>query len=300
MIAFAASLRPVGRTANATIAHATPKAIAAGALMEKKILKAYEDVAFLKRNELRSVRLQLELLKPEITLLDHDVRSTVVVFGSARTLTPEQAAQRVKEAETALAAHPGNAKLKTQLDQAHLAVHNSTYYAMARAFAAQISQLGQAHGQHDYVVCTGGGPGIMEAANRGAADVDAKSIGLNITLPHEQRPNPYISPEFNFLFHYFSIRKMHFLLRAKALCAFPGGYGTLDELFETLTLIQTHKTRKIPVILFGQDYWDELIRWQTFLDWGMISPEDLDLFHYAKTPEEGVEKIVRFYETSPA
>jgi uncharacterized protein (TIGR00730 family) len=258
------------------------------------MLKAYEDIAFLKRNEMRAVRLQLELLKTEITLSDHQVRSTVVVFGSARTLPPEVAMPRLAEAEAALAANPADSALQAACESARLAAHNSRYYAMAREFSAQMSRVGQHSDPFEYVICTGGGPGIMEAANRGAADVGAKSIGLNITLPHEQHPNPYITPEFNFLFHYFSIRKMHFLLRARGLCAFPGGFGTMDELFETLTLIQTHKTPRIPVILFGQEYWEDLIDWQKFIQWGMISPEDLDLFQYAHTAEEGVAKMVQF------
>jgi len=267
--------------------------------VEKHPLKAYEDLAFLKRDEVRPVRLQLELLKPEIVLRDHQVRSTVVVFGSARTLPPDAARAHLHAAETAAAAAPADATLQRALKAAQLASHSSIYYEQARAFAAQISKLGQNDSELDYVICTGGGPGIMEAANRGAHDVGAKSIGLNITLPHEQNPNPYITPEFNFLFHYFSIRKMHFLLRAKALCAFPGGYGTMDELFETLTLIQTHKSARIPIILFGKDYWQKLINWDTFVEWGMIAEADLDLFRYASTPEEGVEKVLAYYEANP-
>ena len=169
-------------------------------------------------------------------------------------------------------------------------------YAVAREFAAQMSRVGQETGAMEYVICTGGGPGIMEAANRGAKDVGAKSIGLNITLPHEQEPNPYISPDLNFLFRYFAIRKMHFLLRAKALCAFPGGFGTMDELFETLTLIQTGKTERIPILLFGREFWEELVDFDAFIKWGMISPEDLDLFVYCETAEEGVNHILNFYK----
>ena len=265
--------------------------------MNDSPLKAYEDIPFLKRDELRPVRLQLELLKPDIVMHDQQVRSTVVIFGSARTLPPDVAEERLAEAEARLTKAPDSAPLQTQLDAARLAVKASRYYAMARAFAAQISELGQSHGLLDYVVTTGGGPGIMEAANRGAADVGAKSIGLNITLPHEQHSNPYITPDLNFLFHYFSIRKMHFLMRAKALCAFPGGFGTMDELFETLTLIQTGKSPRIPVILFGREYWDRLVDWQSFLEWGMISPEDMDLFSYADSAEQGLEQVVRFYES---
>lgn len=263
--------------------------------MSQTYLKAYEDIPFLKRDELRAVRLQLELLKPELIMEDENVRSTIVIFGSARTAPPDVAQARFNECEAALQQNPDSADLQARLQQARQTVKASDYYALAREFAAAISKLGQREGKLDFVVTTGGGPGIMEAANRGAHDVDAKSIGLNITLPHEQSANPYISEELNFLFHYFSVRKMHFLLRAKALCAFPGGFGTLDELFETLTLVQTHKTPRIPIILYGKEFWEQLIHWESFVEWGMISPEDLDLFHYAETVEEGIDSIIGFY-----
>ncbi len=267
--------------------------------MEQNLLKAYEDIPFLKRNDLRPVRLQLELLKPELIMNDEGVRSTIVIFGSARTLAPDEANRRLQDARQHSNTSPDNPHLRSLVARAEQLVHHSQYYALAREFAAQISQLGQAHGLLDYVVTTGGGPGIMEAANRGAHDVGAKSIGLNITLPHEQHSNPYITPELNFLFHYFSIRKMHFLLRAKALCAFPGGYGTMDELFETLTLVQTYKTPRIPIILFGREFWETLVNWQSFVEWGMISEEDLSLFTFADTAEEGVRQVVSYYESRP-
>ncbi len=260
------------------------------------LLKAYEDVKFLKRDELRSVRLQLELLKPELIMSDQNVASTVVIFGSARTLPPDVAEERFCQALKAAADDPGSSLLHAAVQRAQHDREASKYYQLARDFAAEISKLGQPYGPLEYVVTTGGGPGIMEAANRGAYDVGAKSIGLNITLPHEQSANPYISEELNFLFHYFSIRKMHFLLRAKALCAFPGGYGTMDELFETLTLIQTNKSARIPVLLYGREFWEELINWDALVKWGMISPDDLDLFSYVDSVEEGLQLILDFYK----
>lgn len=254
-------------------------------------LKAYEDLDFLNRSELRAVRLQTELLKPQILLDEAKVKSTVVVFGSARTKPLCEVAPILEEAERRALESPNDRVVQKALRKAQMAERHSRYYAMARELAARISQHGQATSALDFVVVTGGGPGIMEAANRGAHDVGAKSIGLNITLPHEQHSNPYISPDLNFLFHYFSIRKMHFLLRARALCCFPGGFGTLDELFEALTLIQTGKTGSIPVLIFGREYWDSLINWQTFVEWGTISEKDLDLFHFVDTVEEAVDII---------
>jgi uncharacterized protein (TIGR00730 family) len=218
------------------------------------------------------------------------------VFGSARTPEPEVAAAALEGARGSAAAAPGEVVLAAALERAEMDAAHSKYYAQAREFSARISEYGQASGMLELVVVTGGGPGIMEAANRGAHDVGAKSIGLNITLPHEQNCNAYISPELNFLFHYFSIRKMHFLLRARALCAFPGGFGTLDELFEALTLIQTHKTAPVPIVMFGKEYWESLVNWQTFVDWGTISPQDLELFQYVETVDEALEIVISHYE----
>ena len=266
----------------------------------RTILKAYEDVEFLKRDELRPLRLQAELLKANLVLDDHRVRSTVVVFGSARSLPPEVARDRLAAARTALAARPEDSGAQAAVRRAEMALFDSRYYTTAREFAAKISVLGQARpnagDRLDFVVITGGGPGIMEAANRGAGDVGAKSIGLNITLPHEQRPNPYISPEFNFTFHYFNMRKMHFLLRAKALCAFPGGFGTLDELYETLTLIQTGKTKRIPVLLFGREFWERLINWDLLVERGMIDRDDTKLFRFVEAADEAVQLIHQTYQ----
>jgi uncharacterized protein (TIGR00730 family) len=264
--------------------------------MHPEPLKAYQDLEFLNRPHLRSVRLQLEYLKPQIIQHEEDILSTTVVFGSARTPEPDVAAAAHQAARQAADAAPGNVQLAAALKRAEMDVAHSNYYALAREFSARISEYGQATGMLELVVVTGGGPGIMEAANRGAHDVGAKSIGLNITLPHEQHSNPYITPELNFLFHYFSIRKMHFLLRARALCAFPGGFGTLDELFEALTLIQTHKTAPVPIVMFGKEYWDDLINWETFVNWGTISPRDLDLFQYVETVDEALEIVISHYE----
>lgn len=265
-------------------------------------LKAYEDIEFLHRDELRHVRLQTEMLKPELVMKDALIQSTVCVFGSARTLCPTIAQARLDDAEDELRKNPDSGELTSAVEQARQAVEKSRDYARARSFAALMSRFGQTTGAQEFVICTGGGPGIMEAANRGAADVGAKSIGFNITLPKEQKPNEFISPDLSFLFHYFSMRKMHFMLRAKALCAFPGGFGTVDELFEVLTLIQTRKTKRIPVILFNRPFWEKLIDWQYFADQGMISQADLNLVHYCEDPQEAVNLIIDFYghsEVSP-
>ena len=220
-------------------------------------------------DELRPSRLQLEYIKTDLLLREHGINSTVVVFGSARTATSE-------------IADAGNNK--------HVA-----YYNEARRFAALISQRFQGKHTKAFVITTGGGPGIMEAANRGAADTEGISIGLNVVLPHEQAPNPYITPELCFQFHYFAIRKLHFLLRARALVIFPGGFGTLDELFETLTLIQTKKIRPIPVLLFGEEYWRRIINFEALAQEEMIDPEDLELFKYVETAEACVDIIDGFY-----
>jgi uncharacterized protein (TIGR00730 family) len=259
--------------------------------------KAYEDMAFMSRKELRPIRLQLELLKPEVVLREHKIRSTIVVFGSARLVSPDEAQARFKEVERQIKADPKNAALKDQLRMAKLRVEQAKYYEEARRFAELASEIQEADKNLELVVVTGGGPGIMEAANRGAYDAGAKSIGLNITLPHEQDPNPYITPSLCFQFHYFSLRKMHFMMRAKALVAFPGGYGTLDELFETLTLVQTGKKSRLPIVLVGKEFWNKLINFQYFADQGMISPEDLDLFKTVDTAEEAWDHIQRHWRT---
>jgi uncharacterized protein (TIGR00730 family) len=259
--------------------------------------KAYEDVDFLGRKDLRSVRLQLELLKPEILLREHKIRSTIVVFGSARVLSPEEARRRLTSAQELLAEAPRDVERKRQVADAEKKVELSRWYEEARRFAAILSKAQQAGQDLEYVIVTGGGPGIMEAANRGAWECGAKSIGLNITLPHEQDPNPYITPELCFQFHYFSLRKMHFLMRAKALVACPGGYGTLDELFETLTLVQTGKKRPLPIVLFGKEFWKRTVDFNYLAEQGMIAQEDIKLVKLVDTAEEGWDHIRKFWKT---
>ncbi len=249
-------------------------------------VRAYEDTGFLNRPELRPIRLQLELLKPELTQQEQKIVSTIVVFGSARTPSPETAADELQKARGAVAAAPHDAAAQTALETARRRVENSRYYGIAREFSRIVSTSCQVEGCREYVIVTGGGPGIMEAGNRGAYDGGAKTIGLNIALPHEQKPNPYITPELCFNFRYFAIRKMHFLMRARALVAFPGGFGTLDELFEALTLIQTNKVAPIPVVLAGRKFWERVIDFNVLIEEGFISPEDLGLFSYAEEAGE--------------
>jgi uncharacterized protein (TIGR00730 family) len=247
---------------------------------------AFEDRELMQRPELRPIRLYLELVKPEIAQQEQSVCSTIVVFGSARTLPPEDAARVCAEARTHAEEHPDDAAAQAALARAARQVEHSRYYAVARDFARLVSSACQIEGHCDYVVVTGGGPGIMEAGNRGAFDAGAKSIGLNIKLPFEQAPNPYITPELCFDFRYFGIRKMHFLMRARALVAFPGGFGTFDELFEALTLIQTRKIPRIPVVLVGRAFWERVLNLPALAAEGVISPEDLDLVVYAEEADE--------------
>ena len=230
---------------------------------------AFADPEFLTREELRPVRLQLELLKPQMILDERGINSTVVLFGGARIPDP---------------AHKSTAKTPMLADL-------SRYYAEARRFARMMTERSVQSYGHDYVICTGGGPGVMEAGNRGADDAGGQSIGLNIVLPHEQAPNQYVTPDLSFNFHYFAIRKMHFLMRARAICIFPGGFGTLDEMFETLTLIQTGRMKRIPFLLFGRDFWENLINWQMLAEAGTINAADLDLFQFVETAEEAVAAI---------
>jgi uncharacterized protein (TIGR00730 family) len=247
---------------------------------------AFTDEAFLLREELRPVRMQLELLKPELVQQEQGIESTIVIFGSARILPPQEAADRLRAAEA-----QGDAAATRR---AGMAVAMSRYYEEARRFAALVTQRSRTLERPIYVV-TGGGPGIMEAGNRGAHDVGGKSIGLNIVLPHEQAPNPYITPELCFQFHYFALRKMHFVMRSIALVCFPGGFGTLDELFETMTLIQTGKSRSRPILLFGRAFWDKLLNVQHLVDTGMISPGDVHLFKFVETAEEAWEALATYY-----
>lgn len=247
---------------------------------------AFTDTDFLLREELRPVRMQLELLKPEMVQLELGIESTIVIFGSARIQPPEQAAVVLEAARAA-----GDAKV---LRRAETAAAMSHYYDEARRFAGMVTERSRAHATPIYVV-TGGGPGIMEAGNRGAFDVGGKSIGLNIVLPHEQAPNAYITPELCFQFHYFALRKMHFLMRSIALVCFPGGFGTLDELFETMTLVQTGKSRARPILLFGRDFWQRLIDFDYLVDTGMISPGDPALIRFVETAEEAWEVLATHY-----
>lgn len=240
---------------------------------------AYTDTDFLCREELRPIRLQLELLKPEMILSERGIKSTVVMFGGARIPEPGAAAWAAR-----------NDIQKKNLEAA------SAYYDEARKFAQLCAVEAEKFDHREYVVMTGGGPGVMEAGNRGASEAGAPSIGLNILLPHEQAPNPYVTPELSFNFHYFAIRKMHFLMRAKAVVVFPGGFGTMDELFETVTLIQTKRMAPIPLILFGRDFWHSIINFKALADFGTIAPDDIDLFHFAETAEEAWKIVADFYE----
>ena len=264
-------------------------------LKSPSYLKANEDLEFLRRDELRPVRLQLELLKPELIQQEQDIVSTIVVFGSARTADPEQAAQRLEQAQSQLVAAPDDPDAAAALRRAERAVEHARYYVQAREFSRIVSTTCQLDGKCEFVIVTGGGPGIMEAANRGAHEVGAKSLGLNIVLPFEQHPNPYITPELCFQFRYFAIRKMHFLMRAKALVVFPGGFGTFDELFETLTLVQTGKMPRLPIILLGRTFWERIIDFEALVDEGVISADDLSLFRFANTAQEAWGLISEYH-----
>ncbi|MCA8948745.1 MAG: TIGR00730 family Rossman fold protein [Planctomycetes bacterium] len=261
--------------------------------------QAHLDPAFMGRVELRAVRLQLELLKPDLVMQDERVESTIVVFGGTRVVERAEAERRLELARARATAAPDDPAAQRGVRIAENVLKKAGYYDEARELARIVSSHCQIDGHCDYVVCTGGGPGIMEAANRGAYDAGAKSIGLNITLPFEQEPNSFITPELCFEFKYFAIRKMHFLMRAKAMVAFPGGFGTMDELFEALTLIQTKRMAPIPVVLFGRDYWDRLVNWELFVEEGTISPADLELISYAETADECWRHVEAFYRAAP-
>ncbi len=247
---------------------------------------AFDDNDFLVREELRPVRLLLELTKPELLMQEHGIHRTVVIFGSARNPVPEEAERRLNAAREALTFEPDNPELGKALLAAEAGKRHADYYDKARQLSALITSRSGCGECPDLHVVTGGGPGIMEAANRGAMEAGGESIGLNIVLPHEQFPNPYITPALCFRFHYFAMRKMHFLLRARALVVFPGGFGTLDELFETLTLVQTRKIEPLPVLMFGREYWQRLINFDLLVEEGMISPEDVKWFRYVDDVEE--------------
>jgi uncharacterized protein (TIGR00730 family) len=260
--------------------------------------QADHDVDFLNRDEVRSVRLQVDFLKPELLLEQHGVEHAIVVFGSTRIVESGVAAQRVQAFREALQQSPDNLELQKKLAIAERIQVKSRYYDVAREFGQIVGKSGKGVGDCRLLVMTGGGPGMMEAANRGSFDVGAKTVGLNVTLPHEQFPNPYITPDLCFRFHYFAMRKMHFLLRAKALVVFPGGYGTMDELFETLTLIQTRTIKPIPIILVGEEYWSKAFDVNFLISEGVIDAEDRDLFWYAETAQEIWDDILIWYHTN--
>ncbi len=249
---------------------------------------AFADPEFLLRRETRGIRFQLEMLKPDLTQQQLGIENTIVVFGSARFRERSEAEAMLASAEAA-----GDARA---IARAQALVRNAHYYDRARDFARMVARYSaKCPSQDKLFICTGGGPGVMEAANRGAHDEGALTVGLNIALPHEQAANPYISPELSFKFHYFALRKMHFMMRAKALLAFPGGFGTLDELFEVITLVQCKKAKPVPIVLYGSDYWKRLINLDVLVEEGTISPEDLQLFEYVDDPKDAWDAIVRFY-----
>jgi uncharacterized protein (TIGR00730 family) len=249
---------------------------------------AYQDPDFLLRDDLRPVRFQLELMKPELYLDEAGIGSTFVMYGSARIPSPENADAIVAAAHT-----------ETQRRIAESLKAKSHYYEVARELARLSSGTKpSADGKRQFVVCSGGGPAIMEAANRGAADVGAESVGLNIVLPFEQAPNAYVTPHLSFNFHYFALRKMHFLLRARAVAVFPGGFGTFDEMFELLTLVQTGKTAVLPILLYGKEFWNRVVNFDALVEEGVVAPQDLDLFHYCETAEEGWRIVQDFYRAN--
>jgi uncharacterized protein (TIGR00730 family) len=266
-------------------------------LASPSYLLAEQDMAFLASDEARGVRLQIEYLKPETQLQEHAIRDTVVVYGSTRITEPAAARRSVEALRQALETDPRNTILIRKLAVAERILAKSRYYEIAREFGRLVGSSRDNDGSRSkLVIMTCGGPGIMEAANRGAFEVGAKSVGLNISLPHEQYPNPYITPELCFQFHYFALRKMHFLMRAKALVAFPGGFGTLDELFEVLTLVQTRKIKPVPIVLVGEEYWRRAIDFGFLADEGAIDAEDRELFWFAETANEIWSSILDWYD----
>src|SRR4051794_1445251 len=250
---------------------------------------AFQDMDFLLREDLRPVRFQLELLKPELLLDEAGIESMFVFYGSARIPEPDKADALIAAAST-----------DYQREVAERLKDKAKYYDEARRLAQIVSRVAPSEdGKRQFVVCSGGGPSIMEAANRGATDVGQESVGLNITLRHEQMPNPYVTPSLSFQFHYFALRKMHFLIRARAVAVFPGGYGTFDEMFELLTLIQTGKVRPLPILLFGRDYWNRVVDFNAMVEEGVIAPHDLDLLHWTEDAAEAWDFVSRYYEDHP-
>ncbi len=255
-------------------------------LRSESYRQADEDVDFLRRDKSRGLRLQLDYSKPQLLLEQHGIHHTIVIFGGTRVVEPAAARRKVEALRKALLKHPEDRELKRQMKVARRVQAKSHFYDVARELGRLVGDSGSGPKDCRLVVMTGGGPGIMEAANRGASDAGVKTVGRNITLPHEQYPNPYITPELCFRFHYFALRKMHFLMRARALVAFPGGLGTLDELFETLTLIQTRKIAPLPVILVGAEYWQRVFDFDFLVAEGVVDSEDRDLFWFAEIAQE--------------
>jgi len=259
---------------------------------EASYIKAYEDIELLKKDDLRPVRMELEVLKPEVYLRHFGIKETIVCFGSARVREEKEAKAEVEKAERELAKNPTDKILKNNLQTAKGLLKLSPYYEEARKFGKLVVK----NAGDRYAIVTGGGPGLMEAANRGAYENGGRSIGMNITLPHEQRPNPYISHNLAFLFHYFAIRKLHLIMRAQAVVVFPGGFGTFDELFEILTLIQTGKKTKIPVILVGKEFWKSVVNVGALAAYGVIAHKDNDELIIVETAEEAWDEIIKFYK----
>ena len=281
-----------------------PKPIAEDPEAEKRIKAilgsssyrmADEDVEFLNSSEARGPRLQLDYLKPETLMEQQAIRQTIVVFGGTRIRETAAIQRELAALRVAQASEPADAELTRRIAVVERLLAKSHYYDVAREFGRLVGRSGPDFGIQDLVVMTGGGPGIMEAANRGASDAGAKSVGLNIRLPHEQYPNPYVTPGLCFSFHYFALRKLHFMMRARALVAFPGGYGTFDELFEALTLVQTRTIKPLPIVLVGEEYWRQAINIDFLVAEGVIDPEDRELFWYAETAEEIWSGILHWY-----
>ena len=253
---------------------------------------AFADPEFLLRRETRGIRFQLELLKPDLGQQAHGIENTIVVFGSARFKSHDEC-QALLAAAQIVADTSGD---NVALQHAQTLARNAPYYEAARAFAGLVARYSESKSAADRLfICTGGGPGIMQAANRGAHEAGAQSVGLAIALPHEEAANPYVTPALSFTFHYFAARKMHFMMRAKALLAFPGGFGTLDELFEIITLVQTKKSAQVPIVLFGSAYWKRLVNWEVLVEEGVISPGDLQLMHFVDTPQQAWDMVRDFY-----
>ena len=259
---------------------------------EDSYIKAYEDINLLKKDVMRPVRMELEVMKPEIYLQHFNVTDTIVCFGSARVREDKESQQKVKAAKEALSKNPSDQNLKNRLYEAEGLAKLSKYYEEARRFAKLVVK----HAGDRFAVVTGGGPGLMEAANRGAFENGGRSIGMNITLPHEQRPNPYITKNLAFLFHYFAIRKLHLVMRSRAFVVFPGGFGTFDELFEILTLVKTGKKEDIPIVLVGKEFWNKVVNIPGLASYGVISPEEAESCTVVETAEEAWDVIAKFYK----